>query len=143
MSDDLVILVCLAIIFLGIAFCLMIKHKRKKEVDFWLKDNPQARKVLLEKVIGIKSSIIQVQKVNGERAMVKDVAGKTYLYVLPGRNTLLISCACTRPDVLRKSVTELYGPIEFDLDVEHYKDYKISFNKKENQFVVSIIDKSM
>ena len=139
MDDNTFIILCLAFIAFAVAFIFYIKWKRNKDVDKWLLENKYARKVYLETVVGVNSSIIQVQNVNGEKPKIKSLKGQNILYLNPGRNTIKLTCSCTRPDVLRKSVTTIYGPIEMDMDIEHYVDYKITFDKKSNKFIVSEI----
>ena len=126
-------------IVFAVAFIFYIKWKRNKDVDKWLLENKYARKVYLETVVGVNSSIIQVQNVNGEKPKIKSLKGQNILYLNPGRNNIKLTCSCTRPDVLRKSVTTIYGPIEMDMDIEHYVDYKITFDKKSNKFIVNEI----
>lgn len=139
MDDNTFIILCLAFIAFAVAFIFYIKWKRNKDVDKWLLENKYARKVYLETVVGINSRIIQVQNVNGEKPKIKSLKGQNILYLNPGRNNIKLTCSCTRPDVLRKSVTTIYGPIEMDMDIEHYVDYKITFDKKSNKFIVSEI----
>lgn len=139
MDDNTFIILCLAFIAFAVAFIFYIKWKRNKDVDKWLLENKYARKVYLETVVGINSRIIQVQNVNGEKPKIKSLKGQNMLYLNPGRNTIKLTCSCTRPDVLRKSVTTIYGPIEMDMDIEHYVDYKITFDKKSNKFIVNEI----
>lgn len=139
MNDNTFIILCLAFIAFAVAFIFYIKWKRNKDVDKWLLENKYARKVYLETVVGVNSRIIQVQNVNGEKPKIKSLKGQNILYLNPGRNTIKLTCSCTRPDVLRKSVTTIYGPIEMDMDIDHYVDYKITFDKKSNKFIVSEI----
>lgn len=139
MDDNTFIILCLAFIAFAVAFIFYIKWKRNKEVDKWLLENKYARKIYLETVVGVNSSIIQVQNVNGEKPKIKSLKGQNILYLNPGRNNIKLTCSCTRPDVLRKSVTTIYGPIEMDMDIDHYVDYKITFDKKSNKFIVSEI----
>ncbi len=136
MDDSTFIILCLAFITFAVAFIFYIKWKRNMDVDKWLVENKYARKVYLETVVGVNSRIIQVQNVNGEKPMIKSLKGQNILYLNPGRNTIKLTCSCTKPDVLRKSVTTIYGPIEMDLDIEHYVDYKITFDKKNNKFII-------
>ena len=139
MDDNTFIILCLMFIVFAVAFIFYIKWKRNKDVDKWLLENKYARKIYLETVVGVNSRIIQVQNVNGEKPKIKSLKGQNILYLNSGRNTIKLTCSCTRPDVLRKSVTTIYGPIEMDLDIEHYVDYKITFDKKSNKFIVSEI----
>lgn len=139
MDDNTFIILCLMFIVFAVAFIFYIKWKRNKDVDKWLLENKYARKVYLETVVGVNSRIIQVQNVNGEKPKIKSLKGQNILYLNPGRNTIKLTCSCTRPDVLRKSVTTIYGPIEMDMDIEHYVDYKIAFDKKSNKFIVNEI----
>ncbi len=139
MDDNTFIILCLMFIVFAVAFIFYIKWKRNKDVDKWLLENKYARKVYLETVVGVNSRIIQVQNVNGEKPKIKSLKGQNILYLNPGRNTIKLTCSCTRPDVLRKSVTTIYGPIEMDMDIEHYVDYKITFDKKSNKFIISEI----
>ena len=139
MDDNTFIILCLMFIVFAVAFIFYIKWKRNKDVDKWLLENKYARKVYLETVVGVNSRIIQVQNVNGEKPKIKSLKGQNILYLNPGRNNIKLTCSCTRPDVLRKSVTTIYGPIEMDMDIEHYVDYKITFDKKSNKFIVNEI----
>lgn len=139
MDDNTFIILCLMFIVFAVAFIFYIKWKRNKDVDKWLLENKYARKVYLETVVGVNSRIIQVQNVNGEKPKIKSLKGQNILYLNPGRNNIKLTCSCTRPDVLRKSVTTIYGPIEMDMDIDHYVDYKITFDKKSNKFIVSEI----
>lgn len=139
MDDNTFIILCLMFIVFAVAFIFYIKWKRNKDVDKWLLENKYARKIYLETVVGVNSRIIQVQNVNGEKPKIKSLKGQNILYLNPGRNTIKLTCSCTRPDVLRKSVTTIYGPIEMDMDIEHYVDYKITFDKKSNKFIISEI----
>lgn len=139
MDDNTFIILCLMFIVFAVAFIFYIKWKRNKDVDKWLLENKYVRKIYLETVVGVNSRIIQVQNVNGEKPKIKSLKGQNILYLNPGRNTIKLTCSCTRPDVLRKSVTTIYGPIEMDMDIEHYVDYKITFDKKSNKFIVSEI----
>lgn len=139
MDDNTFIILCLAFIAFAVAFIFYIKWKRNKDVDKWLLENKYARKIYLETIVGVNSRIIQVQNVNGEKPKIKSLKGQNILYLNPGRNTIKLTCSCTRPDVLRKSVTTIYGPIEMDMDIDHYVDYKITFDKKSNKFIVNEI----
>lgn len=139
MDDNTIILLCLGVIVFSIAFIFYVKWKRNKDVDKWLIENKYARKVYLDSSIGIKSLVVQVQKVNGEKPKIKTIKGKNILYLLPGRNTVSVLCSYTRPDVLRKSVTSVYGPIDVDMDIEHYVDYRISFDLDNNKFIINEI----
>lgn len=139
MDDSTIILLCLGVIVFSIVFIFYVKCKRNKDVDKWLVENKYARKVYLDSSIGIKSLVVQVQKVNGEKPKIKTIKGKSILYLLPGRNTVSVLCSYTRPDVLRKSVTTVYGPIDIDMDIEHYVDYKISFDLDNNKFIINEI----
>lgn len=139
MDDNTFIILCLMFIVFAVAFIFYIKWKRNKDVDKWLLENKYARKVYLETVVGVNSRIIQVQNVNEEKPKIKSLKGQNILYLNPGRNNIKLTCSCTRPDVLRKSVTTIYGPIEMDMDIDHYVDYKITFDKKSNKFIVSEI----
>ena len=139
MDDNTFIILCLMFIVFAVAFIFYIKWKRNKDVDKWLLENKYARKIYLETVVGVNSRIIQVQNVNGEKPKIKSLKGQNILYLNPGRNNIKLTCSCTRPDVLRKSVTTIYGAIEMDMDIEHYVDYKITFDKKSNKFIVSEI----
>ena len=139
MDDNTFIILCLMFIVFAVAVIFYIKWKGNKEVDKWLLENKYARKIYLETVVGVNSRIIQVQNVNGEKPKIKSLKGQNILYLNPGRNTIKLTCSCTRPDVLRKSVTTIYGPIEMDMDIDHYVDYKITFDKKSNKFIVNVI----
>ena len=67
MDDKTIILLCLSVIVFSIIFIFYVKRKRNKDVDKWLVKNKYARKVYLDSSIVIKSLVVQVQKVNGEK----------------------------------------------------------------------------
>ena len=67
MDDKTIILLCLSIIVFSIIFIFYVKRKRNKDVYKWLVKNKYARKIYLDSSIGIKSLVLQVQKVNGEK----------------------------------------------------------------------------
>ena len=66
MDDKTIILLCLSVIVFSIIFIFYVKRKRNKD-DKWLVKNKYARKVYLDSSIRIKSLVVQVQKVNGEK----------------------------------------------------------------------------
>ena len=66
MDDKTIILLCLSVIVFSIIFIFYVKRKRNKD-DKWLVENKYARKVYLDSSIGIKSLVVQGQKVNGEK----------------------------------------------------------------------------
>ena len=67
MDDKTIILLCLSVIVFSIIFIFYVKRKRNKDVYKWLVKNKYARKIYLDSSIGIKSLVLQVQKVNGEK----------------------------------------------------------------------------
>ena len=82
MDDKTIILLCLSVIVFSIIFIFYVKRKRNKDVDKWLVENKYARKVYLDSSIGIKSLVVQVQKVSGEKKLkLKQLRGKIfYIY---------------------------------------------------------------
>lgn len=82
MDDKTIILLCLSVIVFSIIFIFYVKRKRNKDVDKWLVKNKYARKVYLDSSIGIKSLVVQVQKVSGEKKLkLKQLRGKIfYIY---------------------------------------------------------------
>ena len=66
MDDKTIILLCLSVIVFSIIFIFYVKRKRNKD-DKWLVKNKYARKVYLDSSIRIKSLVVQVQKVSGEK----------------------------------------------------------------------------
>lgn len=74
-----------------------------------------------------------------KKPKIKTIKGKNILYLLPGRNTVNILCSYTSHDILRKSVTSVYEPIDIDINIEHYIDYKISFDLDNNKFIINEI----
>ena len=82
MDDKTIILLCLSVIVFSIIFIFYVKIKRNKDVDKWLVKNKYARKVYLDSSIGIKSLVVQVQKVSGEKNLkLKQLRGKIfYIY---------------------------------------------------------------
>ena len=74
-----------------------------------------------------------------KKPKIKTIKGKNILYLLPGRNTVSILCSYTSPDILRKSVTSVYEPIDIEINIEHYVDYKIAFDLDNNKFIINEI----
>jgi hypothetical protein len=104
--------------------------------DF-LAQYPDASKVLLaSKNFLIVQENIGVATVNDEQPVLfSENLIKGGFYAKPGSNKVQMIYSHTRPGIMHKTVTTTYGPTERELKVEPNKTYRLSFDRKAEDFV--------
>ena len=128
-----------AVIILGAGGTLLSKYFTNKSASKFLEENPGASKLFTKnKSIGITSQSIEILKVDdNEKSFSGFVEGVNYgIYLKPGNRELTVRAISTRPGILHKRVTTVWGPMKINVNIEPEKRYELRFDKKEEQFSV-------
>ena len=128
-----------AVIIVGIGGTLLSKYFTNKNANKFLQENPGASKLFTKnKSIGITSQSIEILKVDdNEKSFSGFVEGMNYgIYLKPGNRELTVRAISTRPGILHKRVTTVWGPMKINVNIEPEKRYELRFDKKEEQFSV-------
>lgn len=128
-----------AVIILGAGGTLLSKYFTNKNSNKFLQENPGASKLFTKnKSIGITSQSIEILKVDdNEKSFSGFVEGMNYgIYLKPGNRELTVRAISTRPGILHKRVTTVWGPMKINVNIEPEKRYELRFDKKEEQFSV-------
>ena len=82
--------------------------------------------------------LIEILKVDdNEKSFSGFVEGMNYgIYLKPGNRELTVRAISTRPGILHKRVTTVWGPMKINVNIEPEKRYELRFDKKEEQFSV-------
>lgn len=59
---------------------------------------------------------------------------KTGVYLLPGKHVLEATATKTRPWIMHKSVSTIFGPIKNEIEVEMQKVYVFGFDGENDTF---------
>lgn len=127
-----------AVIIVGIGGTLLSKYFTNKNSNKFLQENPGASKLFTKnKSIGITSQTIEILKVDDNESSSVFVEGMKYgIYLKPGNRELTVRAISTRPGILHKRVTTVWGPMKINVNIEPEKRYELRFDKKEEQFSV-------
>ena len=127
-----------AVIIVGIGGTLLSKYFTNKNSNKFLQENPGASKLFTKnKSIGITSQTIEILKVDDNESSSVFVEGMKYgIYLKPGNRELTVRATSTRPGILHKRVTTVWGPMKINVNIEPEKTYKLRFDKKEEQFSI-------
>ena len=127
-----------AVIIVGIGGTLLSKYFTNKNANKFLQENPGASKLFTKnKSIGITSQTIEVLKVDDNESSSVFVEGMKYgIYLKPGNRELTVRATSTRPGILHKRVTTVWGPMKINVNIEPDKTYELRFDKKEEQFSI-------
>ena len=128
-----------AVIIVGIGGTLLSKYFTNKNSNKFLQENPGASKLFTKnKSIGITSQSIEILKVDdNEKSFSGFVEGMNYgIYLKPGNRELTVRAISTRPGILHKRVTTVWGPMKINVNIEPEKTYELRFDKKEEQFSI-------
>lgn len=112
-----------------------VKHNAK--LAKFTQEHPEAAKVQIKaNKVGIIVETLQVHSVNGEEPLIfQEMLINNGFYLLPGKNVLKVSYEWTRPGVIYKTVTKYIDPTKIEVEVEPNKTYKLSYSRKQEQFV--------
>ena len=127
-----------AVIIVGIGGTLLSKYFTNKSANNFLKENPGASKLFTKNTsIGIITQTIEILKVDDNESSSVFVEGMKYgIYLKPGNRELTVRATATRPGILHKRVTAVWGPMKINVNIEPEKTYELRFDKKEEQFSV-------
>lgn len=127
-----------AVIIVGIGGTLLSKYFTNKNANKFLQENPGASKLFTKnKSIGITSQTIEILKVDDNESSSVFVEGMKYgIYLKPGNRELTVRATSTRPGILHKRVTTVWGPMKINVNIEPDKTYELRFDKKEEQFSI-------
>ena len=127
-----------AVIIVGIGGTLLSKYFTNKNSNKFLQENPGASKLFTKnKSIGITSQTIEILKVDDNESSSIFVEGMKYgIYLKPGNRELTVRATSTRPGILHKRVTTVWGPMKINVNIEPEKTYELRFDKKEEQFSI-------
>lgn len=127
-----------AVIIIGIGGTLLSKYFTNKNSNKFLQENPGASKLFTKnKSIGITSQTIEILKVDDNESSSVFVEGMKYgIYLKPGNRELTVRATSTRPGILHKRVTTVWGPMKINVNIEPEKTYELRFDKKEEQFSI-------
>lgn len=126
------------VIIVGIGGTLLSKYFTNKNSNKFLQENPGASKLFTKnKSIGITSQTIEILKVDDNESSSVFVEGMKYgIYLKPGNRELTVRATSTRPGILHKRVTTVWGPMKINVNIEPEKTYELRFDKKEEQFSI-------
>ena len=127
-----------AVIIVGIGGTLLSKYFTNKNANKFLQENPGASKLFTKnKSIGIITQTIEILKVDDNESSSVFVEGMKYgIYLKPGNRELTVRATSTRPGILHKRVTTVWGPMKINVNIELDKTYELRFDKKEEQFSI-------
>ena len=127
-----------AVIIVGIGGTHLSKYFTNKNSNKFLQENPGASKLFTKnKSIGITSQTIEILKVDDNESSSVFVEGMKYgIYLKPGNRELTVRATSTRPGILHKRVTTVWGPMKINVNIEPEKTYELRFDKKEEQFSI-------
>ena len=112
--------------------------KRKAAAKDWLAENPDASKVYIQSKLNvIVESHLTVLSVDGDAPRTFTEGLKTGFYLKPGVHTVESTYETTRPGVVHKTVTDVYGPSKQEIEVEAGKRYDYGFDPKEKSYTFS------
>ena len=127
-----------AVIIVGIGGTLLSKYFTNKNANKFLQENPGASKLFTKnKSIGIITQTIEILKVDDNESSSVFVEGMKYgIYLKPGNRELTVRATSTRPGILHKRATTVWGPMKINVNIEPEKTYELRFDKKEEQFSI-------
>lgn len=127
----------LAFVVLALVFTILSAIHNKNAKAKWLAEHPQAVKIDL--VTGtnlITTKEMRANVVSGEAAIFVE-KGRYVVFSMPGDIVLELTYTFTRPGIMYKSVSTTWGPNKIELHIERDTDYALSFDKKEEKFVLA------
>jgi|GEM_PF-3291048 len=129
------IIAIVGVSIISIIITIVRTKKNNKRTGDYLTEHPNAAKVFIPAMV---VSGLQVHTVDGEEPATFHKGGKTGFYVRSGEGVKLVaSFTTTRPGVMHKTVSKTYGPITKSLNLAPKAEYKISFDKKAKDFLLT------
>lgn len=122
-----------------IIWMISYMNKRKKKQQGWWDAHPGAVKVYLRSSYGmLTSNSITGHVIRGEACpgIVSEGMNQVF-YAMPGELEVELTYEYTRPGVLHKNVTQVWGPTKLSLQLEAGKTYSLTFDKEKETFVLA------
>lgn len=119
---------------------IVVMVARKKKAKAIEAANPHMAKLYLSYKVGVASSAMTLHSIDNHPVETFNDKLSIYCYAEPGLRTLELSYETTRPGVMYKTVSKTYGPVKIEVELEGYKSYKLSFDKKTEQFTVTEVE---
>ena len=126
-----VVIMMAAIMIIYIPAMIIYMSKKKKAASDFMKNHPEAAKVLITGAISGKLVVISV---NDDAPNTFYEENKLGFFLLPGENVIEAQYTWTRPGIMHKTVTTTIGPTKVKVTAEPNKKYYISFNKKTEEY---------
>jgi len=139
------------VLVLMLIYTFFMRRRGQGMIDDFASQNPDAATLYTSAgssvATTLKSSvalddIIQVEGIDGVTALQPGPAGRAVytakmdgsMLVVPGEHTLSVSASHSRPGVVYKTVSTVYGPIDLRVRLEPYKSYHLTFDRTTQQF---------
>ncbi|UTC62041.1 hypothetical protein E4O00_01755 [Treponema sp. OMZ 788] len=129
------------ILFIVYMVFILLKMKgQKNRVSTWLKENPNAVKVYINKTNStVKMAAaafhsLTIISVDGDYPLFFTEKLNRGFYVTPGTHIVESSFSKTRPGILYRRVTTTYGPSKQEISVENFKTYNYYFSTAEETY---------
>ncbi len=131
-----IIVLLVFMVGLPAVFYFVYKKFSDKKIKEFLEKNPNAIKVYLGglEMNGVHAVSINLDSVDGEKPLTFMEGLKTGIYLLPGKHILEATATKTRPWIMHKSVSTVFGPIKNEVEVEMHKTYSFGFDAQDETF---------
>lgn len=127
-------LIVLAFIGAGIYGFIMNK-KMKAGASAFLEQHPDAARLFTTyNTNGLSAGSVTIESVNGQKPTYGHQGNKAFAYVAPGTSIVEATFSNTRPGVMHKSVTKVWGPVKLELEIKPNASYELQFDKKAEEF---------
>ena len=108
-------------------FAAKYSKEQKERREEFLSMHPDAVRIRIASVAGLKTYTINIQAVDGEKPVFDAKGFKPYVLVVPGKRKITLTY---------RTVTETYGPIDYEIDVKTGVDYAFKYDHKEKDVVL-------
>lgn len=115
------------------AFIYWYSNNKNKK---WLEENPTAVKVYMPTMSasGISVGTMEVESIDGEEPRFFTEGMKRGFYLLPGTHVITSTFTKTRPGVVHRSVSTVFGPTKQEVEVKAGESYYYDFDTKTNTY---------
>jgi hypothetical protein len=117
-------------------FAAKYSKEQKERREEFLSMHPDAVRIRIATVAGLKTYTINIQAVDGEKPVFDAKGFKPYILVVPGKRKITLTYMMQRPGIIYRTVTETYGPIDYEIDVKTGVDYAFKYDHKEKDVVL-------
>lgn len=115
---------------------VFIFKRNRNRRNAYLEKHPDSVKVHLKSThYGVASSAVSIISIDDEEPCLFNGG----FYVKPGKSEIVVSFDSKRVGVMYKSVSKSTGYVPIEVDLEKGKEYELSFDKKEGEFVIKEI----